>query len=102
MMLRKLPAVAFLHYSTPPVIGGVENVILAHVRLFIEAGFPTTVLTGRGKEFALPHGAMMIRIPRMDSQHPQILQLNQELDQGYIPAGFEETTTHFVEELAPS
>jgi len=100
-MLRKLPAVAFLHYSTPPVIGGVENVILAHVRLFIEAGFPTTVLTGRGKESALPHGAMMIRIPRMDSQHPQILQLNQELDQGYIPAGFEETTTHLVEELTP-
>jgi glycosyltransferase involved in cell wall biosynthesis len=102
MMPRKLPTVGILHYSAPPVIGGVENVILAQARLFTEAGFPTTVLTGKGKEDALPRGATMICIPKMDSQHPQISQMNQKLDQGSVPAGFEETVRQFVDELTPS
>ena len=39
-----------LHYSAPPVIGGVEAVILAHVKQFTRAGYHTIVAAGRGDE----------------------------------------------------
>ncbi len=42
------PSVAILHYSCPPVIGGVEFVIEAHARLFAEAGHPVRLLVGKG------------------------------------------------------
>jgi hypothetical protein len=44
------PPIAILHYSAPPVVGGVEAVIAAHVKTFQEAGYPVTVIAGRGGE----------------------------------------------------
>ncbi|HMB23936.1 MAG TPA: glycosyltransferase family 4 protein [Anaerolineales bacterium] len=95
-------SVAFLHYSAPPVIGGVENVMLAHARLFLEAGYPTAIIAGRGRKEALPSGAHFIHIPELDSQHPQILDLSRELDQGIVPATFEQTVSLIAEKLAPA
>jgi glycosyltransferase involved in cell wall biosynthesis len=85
MMLKALPRVAILHYSASPVIGGVESVMLAHVRLFTEAGYLTTVVSGRGKKEAFPSGTEFIRIRELDSQHPRILELSHELEQGHVP-----------------
>lgn len=92
--------IAILHYSAPPVIGGVENVILAHLRLFLEAGSSATVIAGRGMKRALPSGTEYIGIPELDSQHPQILKMNSQLEQGRIPADFENMTTRIAEALA--
>ena len=102
MMLKKLPRIGLLHYSAPPVIGGVENVIHAHIRLFIDAGYPVTVLAGRGRQDALPLGAEFICIPALDSQYPQIVEMSRELDQGHIPGHFEETVTQIAERLRSS
>ena len=93
--------VAILHYSSPPVIGGVESVILAHVRLLVEAGYSVAVLAGRGSQDALPAGADFIQIPELDSQHPKILQMSQDLEQNRIPSGFEAMVVHLIETLAP-
>lgn len=100
MTLKEMPRVAILHYSAPPVIGGVENVILAHVRLFLEAGYPTAVITGKGSPEAFPSGTELVLIPELDSQHPRVLELGQDLEQGSIPTGFEELTTHLADRLA--
>jgi mannosylglucosylglycerate synthase len=96
----KAHKVAILHYSAPPVIGGVENVILAHIRLFLEADCSVTVLAGRGEKEALPPGAEYISLSELDSQHPQILNISQELEQGRVPAHFEKIVTQLVETLA--
>ena len=101
MMSAKKHKVAILHYSAPPVIGGVENVILAHVRLFLEAGCSVSVIAGRGEKQALPPGTEYIGLPALDSQHPQILELSQGLEQGGVPHPFEETVTRIAETLAP-
>lgn len=93
--------VAFLHYSAPPVIGGVENVILAHIRLFLDAGCSVTVLAGMGEREALPPGTEFIGIPELHSQHPQILELSQELEQGRVPSPFDNLATQLGETLAP-
>jgi len=101
MTAGKSPTVAVLHYSAPPVIGGVENVILAHVRLFLEAACSVTVLAGRGEKEALPLGTDYIGIPELDSQHPQILEMSQELEQGRVPPDFENVVAKLIETLAP-
>ncbi|HSK86722.1 MAG TPA: glycosyltransferase [Anaerolineales bacterium] len=99
-MSGNLPRVAFLHYSAPPVVGGVENVILAHVRLFVEAGYPTAIVAGGGEQAALPPEVELIRIPELASQHPQILEMSHELDRGHVPIDFEQMTAQMVEKLA--
>jgi glycosyltransferase involved in cell wall biosynthesis len=81
------------------VVGGVENVILAHVRLFTDAGYPVTVLAGRGRQDALPPEAEFAHLPEMDSQHSQIVGISRELDQGHIPEHFEEMVTQIAERL---
>ncbi|MBN2117122.1 MAG: glycosyltransferase family 4 protein [Anaerolineales bacterium] len=101
MMPKLSHRVAVLHYSAPPVIGGVENVILAHAHLFIEAGYPTAILGGRGHSEALPIGADFIPIPELDSQHPQILEMSRELDRGIVPPNFEQMVTQVAGKLAP-
>ena len=92
--------IALLHYSAPPVIGGVENVILAHVRLLVESGYPTTVIAGKGAPEAFPSGTELVLLPELDSQNTRILEMTQALNQGNIPPGFEEMTTHLVDALA--
>lgn len=93
--------VGVLHYSAPPVIGGVENVILAHLRLFVEAGRLVTILAGRGGRDALPAGVEWIQIPELDGQHPTILEMSQALEQGQVPPAFEEMAARLVESLTP-
>ena len=101
MRFWKPRKVALLHYSAPPVIGGVESVILTHTRLFIEAGHHTTILAGRGEQEALPFGTEFLQFPELDTQHPHILEISQELEQGRVPADFDGIVTRLVESLSP-
>ena len=41
--------IALVHYSVPPVVGGVETIIAEHARLFTAAGHEVTVLHGAGE-----------------------------------------------------
>jgi len=87
-----------LHYTAPPTIGGVEAVIQAHAQAFLRAGYPVTVVAGQGDEAYLPDGAGLIRIPQVDSRHPLVLEMSEELKEGRVPAGLEA----LVESLALS
>jgi glycosyltransferase involved in cell wall biosynthesis len=93
--------IAILHYSSPPVIGGVEAVIQAHARYLSKAGKAVTVVSGRGERQALPAQVDFMLIPEMDSQYPQVLQVSKELEQGRVPVGFEALTTSLEESLEP-
>lgn len=84
---------AILHYSVPPVVGGVESVIHAHTGLLLKAGFPVTLIAGAGDQSALPVGAEFIHIPEMDSRHPKVVQASQQLEAGRLPADFEALST---------
>ncbi len=92
---------AILHYSAPPVIGGVEAVIAAHTELLIRAGLPAAVIAGRGDAASLPAGAEFICVPMMDSQHPEITRAASLLNSGKLPENFEELSGRLTEELAP-
>ena len=55
--------IAILHYSAPPVIGGVESVMEAQAKLFIQHNYSVTVIAGRGDSTALPPGTNFVTIP---------------------------------------
>jgi glycosyltransferase involved in cell wall biosynthesis len=92
---------AILHYTAPPVVGGVEVVIQEHARVFTEAGFPVTVIAGRGDAAALAAGAELILVPEMDSQQPRVQEQNSALTRGTQPSDFEELVAQFVGTLSP-
>jgi glycosyltransferase involved in cell wall biosynthesis len=98
----KQPETAVLHYTAPPVVGGVEAVIQAHVQVFIQAGYPVTVIAGRGEGTTLPSGAGFVLIPQMDSQHPQVVQANLMLEQGEVPPAFDDMVNQIIGILTPT
>ena len=81
--------IALLHYSAPPVVGGVESVLGHHARLMARAGHHVRILAGRGQQ--TDPQIEFISIPLLDSRHPTILNLKAALDQGSRPGEFEET-----------
>jgi glycosyltransferase involved in cell wall biosynthesis len=95
------PQIAILHYTAPPVVGGVEAVIRAHAQTLVQAGYPVTVIAGWGEEAALPQGVKLVGVPEMDSQYAQIAQMSAYLEKGQTPPDFEDVTQGLARTLAP-
>lgn len=93
------PRIGILHYSAPPVVGGVETVIAEHIRLLVQAGFPTHLLVGRGEASAMPVPVPVRHIPSLDSEDPLTLELGAELEGGRVPSAFEERTRAILDAL---
>lgn len=91
--------IVILHYTCPPILGGVENVIRAHTQLLAGAGHKVTLLAGRGS--AVDGVAPMHHLPLLDSKNPLILDLHQELSQGIVSQRFYETRDRILEDLRP-
>jgi len=100
-MSSKRTRIAILHYSAPPVVGGVEAVILAHAQILRQAGYPVTVVAGRGEAEALPEGVDLIRVPEIDSQHAEIDRMGAPLENGQVPSDFEAVCARLTETLMP-
>jgi glycosyltransferase involved in cell wall biosynthesis len=92
--------IALLHYSGPPVIGGVENTIAVHARLLIEAGFEVSVIVGRGEPFN-PQVDVQV-IPQIGSRHPDVLSTGKELAAGNVTTNFERLKDEILERLRPA
>ncbi len=95
----KRPETAVLHYTAPPVVGGVEAVIQAHAQAFIEAGYPVTIVAGRAEQTALPSGTGFVRIAEMDSRYQQLVQANMVLERGQVPPSFADLVNRLREAL---
>nr|MBC7243827.1 glycosyltransferase family 4 protein [Chloroflexota bacterium] len=78
--------ITILHYSAPPIVGGVEHTIYHHARLLAQAGYQVRVIAGRGEAFH-PRVALHV-LPEMDSRHPQVLAVKEELDRGQVTPQF--------------
>lgn len=78
--------IALLHYSFPPIVGGVESVLAHHALLMTEAGHQVTIFAGRGA--ALNEQIPFVHIPEVDSRHPEVLAVKSELDAGIVSPRF--------------
>lgn len=90
--------VALLHYSAPPVVGGVESVLAHHARLISEAGHHVRVIAGRGEAW-LPE-VEFIDIPLAGSRHPAILAAKASLDRGDLPSNFDSLVGELAGQLS--
>jgi mannosylglucosylglycerate synthase len=90
--------VALLHYSAPPIVGGVESVLGQHAHLMADAGHQVHIVAGRGAQTdpRIP----FIHLPMADSRHPNILALKSELDEGHIPREFAEVVDSLTANLS--
>jgi glycosyltransferase involved in cell wall biosynthesis len=89
--------IALLHYSAPPIVGGVESVLGVHARLMADAGHQVRIVAGRGEQTdaRIP----FIHLPTADSRHPGVLAIKAELDAGRVPSGFDKLTAALTANL---
>ena len=79
--------IAILHYSVPPIVGGVESVIAHHARLMSADGHSVRLIAARGE--ALSEQIPLIMLPLADSRHERVLQVKEQLDRGGVTHDFE-------------
>jgi glycosyltransferase involved in cell wall biosynthesis len=84
---RPTSTVGILHFTCPPIVGGVELLMGQHAELLLEDGHAVRVLSGRGGRFnpRVP----VILLPALDSKYPALLTVNEELKAGEVTARFE-------------
>jgi len=79
--------IAILHYSVPPIVGGVEGVIAHHARLMSANGHSVRLIAGRGD--SLSERIPLISMPLADSRHARVIEMKEQLDRGEVTADFE-------------
>ena len=89
--------IAILHYSVPPIVGGVESVLAHHARLMSADGHSVRLIAGRGA--ALDELIPMVVMPLADSRNERVLQVKEGLDCGEVPSDFTELRDTLVDKL---
>jgi glycosyltransferase involved in cell wall biosynthesis len=78
--------IIMMHYSYPPVVGGVESVMQKHAELLMLNGFSVEILTGRG--YSDLTEIKVKKFDLLDSANERILKIKNSLDSGKIPEDF--------------
>jgi glycosyltransferase involved in cell wall biosynthesis len=73
--------IAILHYSCPPVVGGVEEIVRQQASLLHRHYHPIKIFAGDGSQFTEDF-AIEIN-PLLSSRHPEILKLQQDPVKNY-------------------
>ena len=89
--------IAILHYSVPPIVGGVESVIAHHARMMSAAGHLVRLIAARGE--SLDEKIPLISIPLADSRHELVAKIKEQLDRGEVSSDFESLRNELAEQL---
>jgi len=92
--------VAVLHFTAPPISGGVEKVMLEHIRLLRTAGHEVTVIAGRGGPIGV-EGVDLHLIPEMAATFPAQVEVERELARGRVTGRFQELDEALFNALEP-
>jgi glycosyltransferase involved in cell wall biosynthesis len=93
------PRILLLHYTSPSVLGGVEQVMGAQATALRSAGADVAVVAGRGRPS--PAGVPLIRIAEVDSRHPTVLRDARALARGEVGPQHERLAAQLVRKLRP-
>jgi mannosylglucosylglycerate synthase len=80
------PRVGILHFTAPPIVGGVEAIVGEQANGLLRRGFDVTVLAGRGGRFR--RDVSFVNLPALDSKYPPLLAVNEQLRAGLVSAEF--------------
>lgn len=98
-MTRGVRRVLFVHYTTPQVLGGVEQVMAAHAAALLAAGKEVAVLAGRGG--VKPRGVRVIRVAEADSRHPAVERELAVLASGVRPPEHDALVARLMKKIRP-
>jgi len=91
--------ILFVHYTTPQILGGVEQVMAAHAAALVAAGKDVAVLAGRGG--AVPRGVRVIRVAEADSRHPAVERTLESLSRGVRPSEHDALVARLLTKIRP-
>ena len=91
--------VGLLHYTSPPIIGGVETILYEQATRLAARGHPVTILSGRGGRLPDRHAAKLAIIPELDSRESAVSAVREALDRGEIPSEFATLRAEIVQRL---
>ena len=89
--------IAILHYSVPPIVGGVESVIAHHARLMSANGHSVRLIAARGE--SLNEKITLTILPLADSRHERVVEMKNQLDRGEVTQEFEALRDDLAEQL---
>ncbi|OLC54221.1 MAG: hypothetical protein AUH85_12320 [Chloroflexi bacterium 13_1_40CM_4_68_4] len=88
-----------VHYTTPTILGGVEQVMGVHAAGLHDAGADVTILAGRG---AAPRKAVRIaRVPEADSRHRRVERDRVALEGGERTADHDALVKGLIAKIRP-
>ncbi len=91
--------ILFVHYTTPAILGGVEQVMAAHAAALLAAGKDVAVLAGRGA--AKPRGVRVIRVAEADSRHAVVERDLAALSSGVRPPEHDALVRRLITRIRP-
>src|SRR5207245_5190934 len=91
--------VGLLHYTSPPIIGGVETILHEQAVRLAARGYPVTILAGRGGPLPEQHAAKLAIIPELDSRATAVSAVREAPDSGEIPSEFATLRAEIVQRL---
>lgn len=91
--------ISLLHYSAPPIVGGVESVLEHHARLMSDDGHQVQIIAARGRQ--VDPRIKFLEVPLADSRHADVLAVKQVLDAGTVSQKFHDLTKALERELEP-
>jgi mannosylglucosylglycerate synthase len=97
--LKTRPRIGLLHYTCPPVIGGVETILYEQATRLAARGYPATIISGRGGPLDDP-AIHLTLIPELDSRHPDVSAVRDRLLAGEIPSTFQNLQSRIETQLA--
>ncbi|MBK8619850.1 MAG: glycosyltransferase [Anaerolineales bacterium] len=89
--------IAILHYSVPPIVGGVESVVAHHAYLMSAGGHSVRLIAARGQ--SLSEDIPLVVIPLADSRHARVTEVKDQLDRGEVSKHFEILRDELAEQL---
>src|SRR6056297_2992281 len=85
--MEKINQVIIIHYTLPPVIGGVEKMLEPLAEQLAQNNFIVTFLAGKGNLNSKKIKTSLI--PELDPEHTKIAGMQKQIDAGSIPEQFE-------------
>jgi glycosyltransferase involved in cell wall biosynthesis len=92
--------VGLLHYTCPPIIGGVETILYEQATRLAARGYPVTILSGRGGPLPDRKAAKLVIIPELDSRDTAVSAVRDALDRGEFPSEFATLRANIIERLS--
>jgi len=92
--------VGLLHYTCPPIIGGVETILYEQATRLAARGYPVTILSGRGGPLPDRKMAKLVIIGELDSRETAVSAVRDALDRGEIPSEFATLRANIIERLS--